>query len=78
MKRIVEVEEIVKIHHQIFVDYDSDEELDDALDTSDAHSNSLEDYVMSLQKCGIKVTKTNENYSEETDSVEYYDDYEED
>lgn len=76
MKRIIEVEEIVNVHHQIFVDYDCEEQLDDALNGETVLFDCLEDFVNNLQDCGINVVEVNENYSEDVESVEYYDDEE--
>ena len=78
MKRIIEVEEIVKVHHQIYVEYGDEEQLDDALNDDVIKINNLDDFIDNLGDYGIKVCEINENYSEETDSIEYYDDYKED
>lgn len=76
MRRIIEVEEIVNAHHQIFVDYDCEEQLDDALNGETVLFDCLEDFVNNLQDCGVNVVEVNENYSEDVESVEYYDDEE--
>lgn len=78
MKRIIEVEEIVKVHHQIYVEYDDEEQLDDALNDVAVGIYDLDDFVGNLEGYGIKVNEINENYSEEPESIEYFDDYEED
>ena len=78
MNRIIEVEELVEIHHQVYVEYDNEEQLDDALNDKIVNVYNLDDFVENLQDYGIKVNKINENYSEELKSIEYFDDYEED
>lgn len=78
MKRIVEVEEIVKIHHQIYVEYDRDNRLVYAIENEKIRISSLDDFINNLVNYGINVTKVNENYSEDVESIEYYDDYMED
>lgn len=78
MKRIIEVEEIVKVHHQIYVEYGDEEQLDDALNDDVVKIDNLDDFIDNLGDYGIKVCEINENCSEETDSIEYYDDYKED
>ena len=75
MKHIIEVEETVKIRHQIFVDIVSEEQLEEALDKMDnSHVYDIDDYVDSLAN-EIPVLEVNENYFMDTFSVEYYDDY---
>ena len=78
MNRIIEVEELVKIHHQVYVEYDNEGQLDNALNDKTVGVYDLDDFVENLQDYGIKVTKINENYSEELESIEYFDDYVED
>lgn len=77
MLRTIELEETVKVRHKIYVEYDNERQLDSALRTTGG-VNRLDDYIQHLKWCGIKVNNLNENYSEDTDSVEYYDDYVED
>lgn len=78
MERIVEVEEIVKIHHQIYVEYGDEEQLDDALSNDTVNIYNMDDFINNLRNYGINITGINENYSEDLDSIEYFDDYEED
>lgn len=76
MKRIIEVEEIVNIRHQIFVDYDCEEQLDDAINGKAVPFDCLEDFVNNLEDCGVNVVEVNKNYFEYVESVEYYGDEE--
>lgn len=77
MLRTIELEETVRVHHKIYVEYDNEQQLDSALRTAGS-IDRLDDYIRHLKWCGIKVNNLNENYSEGTDSIEYYDDYVED
>lgn len=75
MRHIIEVEETVKIRHQIVVDILSDGQLEDALNSVDsALVDDLSDYVDELSQV-IPVLEVNENYIMNTWSVEYFDDY---
>lgn len=76
MRRIIEVEEIVRHRHQICVEYESDEQLDNALEYADG-ADTLDGYLFDLEK-NLKIIYTNEDWSEDSDGVEYFDDYEED
>ena len=76
MRRIIEVEEIVRHRHQICVEYESEEQLVDAVEYADG-SDTLDGYVLDLEK-NLKIIYTNEDWSYGSDGVEYFDDYEED
>lgn len=78
MNRIIEVEELVKIHHQIYVEYNEEKQLDDALNDNTIDICNMDDFIDNLEDYRIKVCKVNENYLEENGFIEYYDDYEED
>lgn len=75
MKRIIEVEEVVSIHHQIFVEYNNEKQLGDFLDDENNQIYDLDDFIVNLEKRGISVNEVNNNYLEETVSIEYFDDY---
>ena len=75
MNRIIELEEIVKVHHQIYVEYDNEEQLDNAINDEITLICNIDDFIDNLEDYGIRVNKINRNYSEETDSIEYYDYY---
>lgn len=76
MKRIVEVEETVHVRHQIYIECDSLEQLDEALDRACGCFN-LDDFVDALDQI-VHVNEVNENYFEETEDIDYFDDYEDD
>ena len=76
MRRIIEVEEIVKHRHQICVEYETEEQLDAAIEYADGADN-LDGYLLDLER-KVEVVYTNEDYSYDSDGVEYFDDYEED
>lgn len=76
MLRTIELEEIVRVHHKICVEYDNEEVLNNILNDYSAYT--LDEYIAKLDDYGIKVKDICENYTEGTDSVEYYDDYVED
>ncbi|MGN0246945.1 MAG: hypothetical protein ACI4DK_13405 [Lachnospiraceae bacterium] len=77
MKWIIEVEETVKMRHQIIVDIDNEGQLEKALDNAGDYCTSLDDFVDAVADV-IPVLEINEEYYAETDSVEYFDDYEDD
>lgn len=77
MRWIIEVEETVKFHHQIVVDIKNEDQIQDALDNAGDYCNSLDEFVDNIEKV-IPVIEVNEEYSVETEQVEYYDDYEDD
>lgn len=74
MKRIIEVEETLKLRHQIFVEIDSEEDLECAIEGVPNRCSSLDDYVRAIES-RVHVVEVNEEYYGETDSIEYYDDY---
>lgn len=77
MNYIIEVEETVKLRHQIYVDIDTEGQIDDALEKVDDMCKSLDDFADQIGSV-IQVLAINENYFEETDTVEYFDSYGED
>lgn len=74
-KRIIELEETVKVRHQIFVAYSDEEELERAIENFEG--NNLDDIVESIGNY-VTVTDVNEEYYAESEEFEYFDDYEED
>lgn len=70
--RIIEVEGTVKFRHQIFVVYNDEEELDRAIENMEG--DYLDDVVDSIGNY-VTVTNVNENYYEDSDGIEYFDDY---
>ena len=74
MKHIIEVEETVKIRHQIIVDIMSEDQLDDALNSVGDYVYDIDDYVSAISDV-IPVVYVNENYVMETENIEYFDDY---
>ena len=74
MEHVIEVEEVVRIRHQIFVDVNHVQEIDKALDCVDDYCTHLDDFVDSLAN-HINVVGVNEEYYVEAESVEYFDDY---
>lgn len=70
--RIIEVEETVKFRHQIFVAYNDEEDLDMAIENMEG--DYLDDIVESIGYY-VTVTDVNKNYYEDSDGIEYYDDY---
>lgn len=76
MKHVIEVEEKVKIRHQIIVEIETDEDIDAALEAVDENCESLDDFVSAISSV-IPVQEVNEEYYSETESVEYWDDYQE-
>lgn len=77
MNYIIEVEETVKLRHQIYVDIDTEDQIDDALGKVDDMCKSLDDFADQIGSV-IQVLAINENYYEETDTIEYFDSYGED
>lgn len=71
-RRIIEVEETVKFRHQIFVAYNDEEELDMAIENMEG--DYLDDIVESIGNY-VTVTDVNKNYFEDSDGIEYFDDY---
>lgn len=73
--RIIELEETVKVRHQIFVAYNNEEDLDMAIENYEG--DNLDDIVESISNY-VTVTDVNEEYYAESEEFEYFDDYEED
>jgi hypothetical protein len=74
-KRIIELEETVKVRHQIFVAYSDEEELERAIENFEG--DNLDDIVESIGNY-VTVIDVNEEYYVESEEFEYFDDYEED
>lgn len=74
-KRIIELEETVKVRHQIFVAYSDEEELERAIENFEG--DNLDDIIESIGNY-VTVTDVNEEYYVESEGFEYFDDYEED
>lgn len=74
MRHIIEVEETVKIRHQIIVDILSEGQLDEAINNVDDYTYDIDDYVSAISDV-IPVIGVNENYIMETENIEYFDDY---
>lgn len=74
-KRMIELEETVKVRHQIFVAYSDEEELERAIENFEG--DNLDDIVESIGNY-VTVTDVNEEYYVESEEFEYFDDYEED
>lgn len=75
MRRVIEVEETVKVRHQIFVDVYNDEQIEEAIKYAGDYCSTLDDYVLCIEEI-IPVVEINEEYYIDTESVEYFDDYE--
>lgn len=74
-KRIIELEETIRVRHQIVVVYNDEEELDRAIENFEG--DNLDDIVESIGNY-VTVTDVNKEYYEESEGFELYDDYEED
>lgn len=72
-KRIIELEETVKVRHQIFVAYSDEEELERAIENFEG--DNLDDIVESIGNY-VTVTDVNEESYAESEEFEYFDDYE--
>ena len=72
MKRAIEFVENIKVTHQVIIDYESDSELDDICEITD---DSFFDILEKIKDMGIEIVDCNEEYSYESDGIEYYDDY---
>ena len=77
MRYVIEVEETVKVHHQIVVESSHESQVETALDNVDEYCVSLDDFVDAISDV-IPVIEVNEEFMCETQEVEYYDDYYED
>lgn len=76
MKRIVEVEETIKVRHRLHVYYDNEQYLKDALDN--VVGCNLGNYMEKFTNYGNWIEDVDENYSKEIVAVKHYDDYAED
>ena len=75
MRHIIEVEETVKIRHQIVVDILSEGQLEDALNSVEGcYIYDIDEYVDAIADV-VPVVSVNESYIMETESIEYFDDY---
>ena len=74
MEHVIEVEEVVRIRHQIIVDVSSDIDIQNALDCVDEYCGSLDRFVYGIAQ-HLNVVCVNEEVYAETESVEYFDDY---
>ena len=75
MKRTIIFEETLKIQHQVIVDCDDDDYLDNVLDDIE-HTIDVDEAIYGLENAGINIESVNENYSEDGDGCEIYDVYE--
>lgn len=73
-KRIIEVEETIKLRHQIFVAYNDEEALDRAIENME--ESNLDDAVESIGNY-VTVLEVNEECYAESEGIEFFDDYEE-
>lgn len=75
MTHIIEVEETVKVRHQIIIDVASEGQIEDALDSVEGcRIYDIGDYVDAIADV-VPVVGFNESYIMETESIEYFDDY---
>lgn len=72
MKRAIEFQENVMYTHQVIIEYDSESELDEVCEI---HGSSLYEIIEKINDIGVKVIDSSEEYSYESDGIEYYDDY---
>ena len=73
MKRSIIFEETVKVQHRIIVDYENEEELDKAIANTEGCDN-LDDCVDAIDSI-VHVCQVDESWAEDSDGIEYYDDY---
>lgn len=73
MKRAIIFEETVKVQHRIIVDYENEDQLDEAISNTEG-LNDLDDCVDAIDAV-IHVCSIDENWAEDSDGLEYYDDY---
>lgn len=73
MKRSIILEETLKLQHRIIVDYENEAELDEAVVNTEGCDN-LDDCVDAIDSI-VHVCQVDESWSEESDGIEYYDDY---
>lgn len=72
-RRIIEVQETWLVTHQIYVEYEDEDDLEVACNYID-DKDSLDDVVAEIGDY-VTVTEVNENYSEDSDGIVYLDDY---
>ena len=72
-RRIIEVQETLLVTHQIYVEYEDEDDLEVACNYID-EKDSLDDVVEEIGDY-VTVTEVNENYSEDSDGIVYLDDY---
>lgn len=79
MKKIIEFEETVKVHHKVTVEVKTDTEymIDVALDEIDKKRISNLDDAVEVLNAHIPVLNIEEETYAEKVSIEYFDDYEE-
>ncbi len=77
MKWIIEVEEMVKVLHQVVVEIEDDSQIDEALNNVGNRCCDLDTFVDDISDI-IPIIEVNEEYYSETESLEYSDDYEAD
>ena len=83
MKRTIIFEKKVLVQQAISVEYESEEQLDEALDgITDTYGdikNDIDGIAYEFENTyGLKVLETNEEYDIVEEPLEYYDDFEED
>lgn len=72
-RRIIEVQETRLVNHQIYVEYEDEDDLEIACNYIDGE-DSLDDVVAEINNY-VTVTDVNRNYFEDSDGIEYCDDY---
>lgn len=73
MKRSIIFEETIRVQHRIIVDYENESELDKAITNTEGCDN-LDDCIDAIDSV-VHVCQVDELWSEESDGIEYYDDY---
>lgn len=73
MKRSIILEETVRVQHRIIVDYKNENELDEAIANIEDYDN-LDDCIDAIDSI-LHVCQVDESWSENSDGIEYYDDY---
>ena len=74
MRHIIEVEEIVKIRHQIVVDVYSEDQIEDAINAIDGNCYSMDTVIEAIESV-VPVSDVFEEIYSETYEIEYVDDY---
>ena len=77
MKWIIAVEETVTYRHRICVEVDNENQIQEALDNVDYRCRYLDDFASAVGEIA-PVVWIDEDDQGETESLEYYDDYEDD